>query len=228
MPQGRLPGRPLAMRLLLWRRLQQKNESEPSAATAHASTIAMSLETFERTVRMRARAFFRNTRLVGIVGAIILAGLIWAGLHLTLAPTQMRVAAGPPGSAEVKLVEMLSRRFAAEHAKVRLHLVATDGPRASAAALAGGEADLAVLPSTLRDAIDWPVIAILRKNVMALIVPAAAPPAKKETIPPPAMKEANAAAGNDATTTPEQPADKSNDAKSAGSERRQDRQKRQG
>jgi NMT1-like family len=113
---------------------------------------------------------------------------------------------------------MLSRRFAAEHAKVRLHLVATDGPRASAAALAGGEADLAVLPSTLRDAIDWPVIAILRKNVMALIVPAAAPPAKKETIPPPAMKEANAAAGNDATTTPEQPADKSNDAKSAGSE----------
>jgi TRAP-type uncharacterized transport system substrate-binding protein len=218
MPQGRLPGRPLAMRLLLWRRLQQKNESEPSAATAHASTIAMSLETFERTVRMRARAFFRNTRLVGIVGAIILAGLIWAGLHLTLAPTQMRVAAGPPGSAEVKLVEMLSRRFAAEHAKVRLHLVATDGPRASAAALAGGEADLAVLPSTLRDAIDWPVIAILRKNVMALIVPAAAPPAKKETIPPPAMKEANAAAGNDATTTPEQPADKSNDAKSAGSE----------
>jgi hypothetical protein len=81
MPQRRLPGRPLAMRLLLWRRLQQKNESEPSAATAHASTIAMSLETFERTVRMRARAFFRNTRLVGIVGAIILAGLIWAALH---------------------------------------------------------------------------------------------------------------------------------------------------
>jgi len=166
MPQGRLPGRPLAMRLLLWRWLRQKNESEPSAAaTAHASTIAMSLETFERTVRMRTRAFFRNTRLVGIVGAIILAGLIWAALHLTLAPTKMRVAAGPPGSAEVKLVEMLSRKFAAEHAKVQLHLVATDGPRASAAALAGGEADLAVLPSTLRDAIDWPVIAILRKNV---------------------------------------------------------------
>jgi len=97
MPQGRLPRRPLAMRLLLWRRLRQKNESEPSAAaTVHTSTVAMSLETFERTVRMRARAFFRNTRLVGIVGAIILAGLIWAGLHLTLAPTQMRVAAGPP------------------------------------------------------------------------------------------------------------------------------------
>ena len=219
MPQGHLPRRPLAMRLLLWQRLRQKNESEPSgAATAHTSTTAMSLEALERTVRVRVRAFFRNTRLVGILGAIILAGLIWAALHLTLAPTQMRVAAGPPGSAEVRLVEMLSHKFAAEHAKVRLHLLGTDGPRASAAALAGGEADLAVLPSTLRDAIDWPVIAILRKNVMALVVPAAPPPAK-ETIPAPAAKEANAPEANHTTTAPEQAAGKSNDAKAeTGSE----------
>lgn len=76
-----------------------------------------------------------------------------------------------------------------------------------------------MLPSTLRDAIDWPVIAILRKNVMALVVPAAPPPVKEETIPPPAVKEASAADGNDKTTTPEQAAGKSNDAKAeTGSE----------
>jgi ABC-type hemin transport system ATPase subunit len=131
----------------------------------------MSLEALERTLRVRVRAFFRRTRLVIALGAIILGGLIWAALHLTLAPTQMRVAAGPPGSADVKFVEMLSGKVAAQHAKVQFHLVATDGPRASAAALTAGEADLAVLPSTLADAPDWPVVAILRKNVMALVVP---------------------------------------------------------
>jgi TRAP-type uncharacterized transport system substrate-binding protein len=100
-------------------------------------------------VRNRIRAFFRHTRLVTILGTIILGGLIWAALHVTLAPTQMRVAAGPPGSADVKFVEMLSHKFAVEHDKVQLHLVVTDGPKASAAAIANGEADLAVLPSTL-------------------------------------------------------------------------------
>ncbi len=216
MPQARLPRRPLAARLWLWRQLRQKDKPEPSAAaTAHTLIAAMNLETFRRTVRVRARALFRNTRLVGLLGAIVLAGTIWAALHLTLAPTQMRVAAGPPGSAEVNLVEMLSRKFAAEHAKVRFRLVATDGPRASAAAIAGGEADLAVLPSTLRDAIDWPVIAILRKNVMALIVPTL--PARKETVPSPAAKHASAPQG-DAATPPTQAADTSNAAKAEPAE----------
>jgi TRAP-type uncharacterized transport system substrate-binding protein len=214
MPQGPPHRPPLAKRLWLWQRLRRNNEAEPSAAaTAHALTAAMSLEALERTVRVRVRAFFRRTRLVTILGAIILGGLIWAALHLTLEPTQMRVAAGPPGSADVKFVEMLTGKFAAQHAKVQFRLVATDGPKASAAALAAGEADLAVLPSTLADAPDWPVVAILRKNVMALIVPAQPPlaPAKKET-PPPA-KEAGAAEGKDQAAKPDKGADKSKGAR---------------
>ena len=39
-----------------------------------------------------------------------------------------------------------------------------------------GQADLAILPSNLDDSLNWPVIAILRQNVMALIVPRAAAP----------------------------------------------------
>jgi hypothetical protein len=154
-----------------------------------------------------------QTRLVTFLGAIILGGLIWAALHLTLAPTQMRVAAGPPGSADVKFVEMLSGKFAAQHAKVQFHLVATDGPRASAAALAAGEADLAVLPSTLADAPDWPVVAILRKNVMALVVPTQPPPAPAKNETPPPAKEASAAEGKDKAAKPEKGADKSKSAR---------------
>ena len=196
MPPGPSHRPPLAMKLWLWRRFGRNEESEPSsAAPAHALTSAMSLEALGHTVRNRIRAFFRHTRPVTILGMIILGGLIWAALHVTLAPTQMRVAAGPPGSADVKFVEMLSHKFAVEHDKVQLHLVATDGPKASAAAIANGEADLAVLPSTLGNSPDWPVVAILRQNVMALIVPTQPPPAppKKEAALPPAPKEASAA-----------------------------------
>jgi TRAP-type uncharacterized transport system substrate-binding protein len=110
-----------------------------------------------------------------------------------------------PGSADVKFVEMLSHKFAVEHDKVQLHLVVTDGPKASAAAIANGEADLAVLPSTLGNSPDWPVVAILRQNVMALIVPTQPPPAppKKEAAPPPAPKEASAAESKEKAAKPE-------------------------
>ncbi len=197
MPPGPPHRPPLAMKLWLWQRFGRNKASEPfSAAPAHALTSAMSLEALEHTVRNRIRGFFRHTGLVTILGTIILGGLIWAAIHVTLAPTQMRVAAGPTGSADVKFVEMLSHKFAVEHDRVQFHLVATDGPKASAAAIANGEADLAVLPSTLSDSPDWPVVAILRQNVMALIVPTQPPPAppKKAAAPPPAPKEASAAA----------------------------------
>jgi TRAP-type uncharacterized transport system substrate-binding protein len=175
----------------------------------------MSLEALEQTMRNGIRALLRHTRTVTILGTIILGGLIWAAVHVTLAPTQMRVAAGPPGSADVKFVEMLSHKFAVEHDKIRLHLVATDGPKASAAAIANGEADLAVLPSTLADSPDWPVIAILRQNVMALIVPTQPPPApaKKEATPPSALKEASAPESKEKATKPEKSAGKTNAAK---------------
>src|SRR5262249_12229406 len=121
-------------------------------------------------------------------------GGIGGAMDVTVAPRGMRVAAGPAGSADVKFVEMLSHKLAVEHDKVQLHLVATDGPKASAAAIANGEADLAVLPSTLGDSPDWPVVAILRQNVVALIVPTQPPPvpAKKEAEPPPTPNEATA------------------------------------
>jgi hypothetical protein len=56
-----------------------------------------------------------------------------------------------------------------------------------------GDADLAILPSTIGNSPDWPVVVILRQNVMALIVPArpTSVVAQKET-PTPAKKAASA------------------------------------
>ena len=83
------------------------------------------------------------------------------------------VAAGPASGFDAKLVQILNDKFARDHDKTQLKLVATSDAAASARAIADHKAELAILPSTLERAQDWPVVAILRKNVMALIVPAA-------------------------------------------------------
>ena len=190
---ARLPHRPpLAMKLWLSQRFGRAKETGASSATpGHALGKAMNIESLEHMVRNRVRIFLRNTRLVTILGTIVLGVMIWAAVHVTLAPTEMRVAAGPPGGANVKFVELLAQKLATEHDKVQLHLVSTGGPKESAAAMSNGGADLAILPSTMSNSPDWPVVTILRKNVMALIVPAQPSAAKKETGAP-AKKEAGA------------------------------------
>jgi TRAP-type uncharacterized transport system substrate-binding protein len=205
---ARLPHRPpLAMKLWLSQRFGRAKETEASSATpGHALGKAMNIESLEHIVRNRVRIFLRNTRLVTILGTIVLGGIIWAAVHVTLAPTEMRVAAGPPGSANVKFVELLAQKLATEHDKVQLHLVSTGGPKESAAAMSNGGADLAILPSTMSNSPDWPVVTILRKNVMALIVPTQPPPAA-------AKKEASAAEKKDKAAKPEKSGNKTKAAK---------------
>jgi TRAP-type uncharacterized transport system substrate-binding protein len=70
-------------------------------------------------------------------------------------------------------VHALSNQLATDHRNLHLQIVPTTSPQATAEAMSKGEADLAVLPSQLDNARDWPVVTILRQNVMALIVPAA-------------------------------------------------------
>jgi TRAP-type uncharacterized transport system substrate-binding protein len=143
------------------------------------------MESLEHIVRNRVRMFLRHTWLVSILGSLVLGGGLWTAFYFMTAPTVMRIAAGPSGSANVELVQVLTQKLAGERDKVRLHLVATGGPKESAEALRDDKADLAILPSTVGNSPDWPVVAIMRQNVMALIVPApAASPAKKEASAP--------------------------------------------
>ncbi len=157
----------------------------------------MSIESLEHIVRNRVRMFLRHTWLVAVLGTAIIGGSIWWAFYVTTAPTILRVAAGPPGSIDVSFVELLTRKLAEEHDQVRLEFISTSGPQESAQKIADGAVDLAILPSTAGDSLVWPVVAILRQNVMALIVPPAPPPpapppapvvapAKKEAAPPPA------------------------------------------
>ncbi len=134
----------------------------------------MSVESLEHIVRNRVRMFLRHTWLVTVFGTLVIAGCVWAAFYSMTAPQIMRIAAGPAGSASDKIVHVLIDRFAADKDKIRLQLVSTGGPKESADAMSKGTADLAVLPSTVGNSPSWPVVAIMRQNVMALMVPGAA------------------------------------------------------
>jgi TRAP-type uncharacterized transport system substrate-binding protein len=139
-----------------------------------------SLEQLESMVKNRMRTFLRHTWLVTILGTLILVGGVWLMIYLTTKATVIKIAAGPADSINVKFVQALSNKFVQDRDKMRLQLVTTDGPAQSADAIAKHQADLAIVRSDVGTSPDWPVVAILRQNVMALIVPAAGAPAAKK------------------------------------------------
>src|SRR6516165_4623319 len=158
---------PMAMRFWLFRRARTANED---AFVASAGRATMSYESLEHVVRSRVRMFLRHTWLVTILGTLLLGAAVWAAIHFTMARDHLRIAAGP---LDARFVHALSNQLAADHRYLHLQIVPTTSPQATAEAMSKGEADLAVLPSQLYNARDWPVVTILRQNVMALIVPAA-------------------------------------------------------
>ena len=168
MPPG-LPHQPLAMRLWLSRRSDRTGGAD---SAGHASGRSMSIGSLEHMMRNRFRMFLRHTWLVTILGTFVLAGVVWAAFYYSTKNTVMRIATGP-GSA--KIVQVLANTLAKSHDRLQLQVVATDSASAGEEALRNGSADLAILPSTIGKSPDWPVVAILRQNVMALIVPAPAP-----------------------------------------------------
>ena len=193
MPPG-LPNRPpLAMRFWLARRL---GGAGGTAESGHASGRTMSIESLEHMVRNRVRTFLRHTLLVTILGTILLVAVMSASIYYFTLATVMRVAAGPEGSANAKFVQVLGDTLARGHSKIRLKLVPTIGAQGTIQALTNGQADLAIIPSSVSNSIANPVVAILRQNVMAFIVP----PASAVTAPPvtPAKNAKPAKAAKDA------------------------------
>jgi TRAP-type uncharacterized transport system substrate-binding protein len=166
----------------------------------------MSIGSLEHMMRNRFRMFLRHTWLVTILGTIVLGGVVWAAFYYSTKNTVMRIATGP-GSA--KIVEVLANTLAKSHDRLQLQVVTTDSANASAQALNSGNADLAIVPTTIGKSPDWPVVAILRQNVIALIVPAPAPaatpaPAAAAAAPVPAKKGATPKATK--TAKPAKPA----------------------
>jgi TRAP transporter TAXI family solute receptor len=162
----------------------------------------MNFGSLDHVVRSRVRMFLRHTWLVAILGTVLLGGIVGAGFYFSTEADHMRIAAAGP--TDSKFVQALSDQITRSHQDFSLKLVATANTQATAEAIERGQADLAILPSPADDPVKWPVVAILRQNVFALIVPAAATKktkksAKIEKIEQLAGRRVGIVTGNEAT-----------------------------
>jgi TRAP transporter TAXI family solute receptor len=142
-----------------------------SSAGGQSTDRIMSIESLEHIVRNRLRMVLRHTWLVAVLGTAVVIGAAWAAFYFTAESQHLRIAATP---ADTKFVEALADQIAQSHHNVRLKLVPAADSQAAADAIKDGKADLAIMPSPADNALKAPVVAILRQNVMALIVPAPA------------------------------------------------------
>ena len=102
-------------------------------------------------------------------------GVAAGTLYYVLRPTTLRIAVGPAGSEDQKLVQLMAQTFAREGSSVRLSLVTTEGAAESIALFTAGKADLAVARGDLNLPANAESVAILRKNVVVLWAPSGAP-----------------------------------------------------
>lgn len=109
--------------------------------------------------------------LIVLAGTLAIIGTISAGYYFAMRPVTLRIAVGPQGSDDVKVIQALSQAFARQHDKVRLRPVLTSGAIASATAIADHSADLAVIRGDLDVPKNAQAVATLRKNVAVLWVP---------------------------------------------------------
>jgi TRAP transporter TAXI family solute receptor len=117
----------------------------------------------------------QKATLITLAGVLAIVGVLVGSYYFAMRPVTLRIAVGPAGSDDVKVMQTLTQAFAQTHGYVRLRPVQTDGASASAEALADGKVDLAIIRGDLDVPKNAQAVATLRKNVVVLWVP---PPAK--------------------------------------------------
>jgi TRAP transporter TAXI family solute receptor len=107
-----------------------------------------------------------------VLAAVLLIFAAIAGTaFLALRPTTLRIAVGPSGSDDQKLIQALAQSFVREGSPVRLLVITTAGPVDSLALLGSAKADLAVGRADEQMPDGAETVAIMRKNVVVLWSP---------------------------------------------------------
>jgi TRAP transporter TAXI family solute receptor len=123
-----------------------------------------------RDLSGRRRPRRRSLLLVLAVG-ILLFGAAAAGLYYVLRPVTLRIAVGPPGSDDEKLIQAMAQAFADEGRAVRLTPITAEGAVESLALLGASKADLAIARADLDMPGNAETVAIVRKNFVVLWAP---------------------------------------------------------
>jgi TRAP transporter TAXI family solute receptor len=137
-------------------------------------------------LRRRGR---RDYSLLVLAVGVFLFGAAAATLYYVLRPVTLRIAVGPPGSDDQKLIQALAHTFARDGLSVRLAPISTDGAIESIALLTAKKADLAVARGDLDLPGNAESVAVLRKNVVVLWAPSGLPARGSRRQPAPKIKE---------------------------------------
>jgi TRAP-type uncharacterized transport system substrate-binding protein len=144
----------------------------------------------------RRRRKTKSYALLVLAAGIFLFGAAAGGLYFALRPVTLRIAVGPPGSDDHKLILALAQTFAREGGPVRLSPITTQGAAESTALLAASKTDLAVARGDLDLPANAESVAILRKNVVVLWAPSGVAPKGSKKPPAPKIKEIDNLAGH--------------------------------
>jgi len=134
---------------------------------------AMSLSdgTNERSDAVRRQRRKRNSLLLVLGVGFLVFSAAAGGLYYALRPATLRIAVGPSGSDDHKVIQAMAEAFVSESRTVRLSPITTDGAAEALALLGAGKADLAVGRADLEMSADAQTVAIVRKNFVALWSP---------------------------------------------------------
>jgi TRAP transporter TAXI family solute receptor len=121
---------------------------------------------FRRTLRRSFLVLISFSSLLAI--ALALAVIAAFMFRFVERGQTLRIAVGPPGSAELRFIEALRPRLQQGPWQRRLQVLPTEGPLASAAAVDGGRADLAVIRSDIAIPKKAGIVFILHKDVVLL------------------------------------------------------------
>ena len=150
------------------------------------------------SIGRRLRIMMGHTWLIVIAILLLLAGVGGVSYYFATLPTQLKIAVGPPGSEDERVVEEIALQMREDRPAfrgIRLTLLRKENTVETAKALEKGEAHLAIVRRDINMPKDGQVVAILRKNVVALwaLPPEPKPePPKVEEKPKPTPKTAKA------------------------------------
>src|SRR6266853_4974827 len=138
----------------------------------------------------------QNAALLVLAAGVFLFAAAAGGLYYALRPVTLRIAVGPPGSDDQKLIGALAQTFTHDGSSVRLAPITTEGATESIALLAASKADLAVARGDLPLPANAESVAILRKNVVVIWAPSGLPPKGSKKSPAPKIKGIDDLAGH--------------------------------
>ena len=135
----------------------------------------------------RERRTRHSLLLLLLVGCLVF-GVVAGALYYALRPVTLRIAVGPPGSDDHKVVLAMADAFASE-GKIRLSPITVEGAVEALTLLGAGKADVAVGRGDLEMPPNAQIVAILRKNFVVLWSASGAAGKSSRKKPGPKIKE---------------------------------------